>query len=191
MGSLEKDDARFSGMMLMAMPSMPDERFAKSVIYLCSHTSEGAMGIVINQEAESVRFPSIIEQLGIKATISLDAKPVHIGGPVECTRGFVLHTTDYVRDSTLVIDEQFALTATVDILRAMATGKGPRRSVFALGYASWAPGQLDAEIQRNSWLIAESNADIVFGQDNETKWYSALRSMGIDPALLSNAAGRA
>ena len=187
----DRTEATLAGMMLLAMPSMADDRFARTVIYLCNHTPAGAMGLIVNQHAESVRFPTIIEQLGIETSISLDDKLVHIGGPVESSRGFVLHSPDYVRDSTKVIDEHFALTATIDILRAMAMGKGPRRSVFALGYAGWAPGQLDAEIQQNGWLIAKADAELVFGADNDTKWDRALRSLGIDPALLSSFAGHA
>jgi putative transcriptional regulator len=191
MARKDPTEATLAGMMLLAMPTMTDDRFARTVIYLCNHTSDGAMGLIVNQHAESVRFPTIIEQLGIESSISLDDKPVHIGGPVESSRGFVLHSPDYVRDSTRVIDENFALTATVDILRAMATGRGPRQSVFALGYAGWAPGQLDAEIQQNGWLIAKADADLVFGTDNGTKWDRALRNLGIDPALLSTFAGHA
>jgi putative transcriptional regulator len=191
MARKDRIESNLTGMLLVAMPTMADDRFARTVIYLCSHTADGAMGLIVNQHAESVRFPSIIEQLGIESSIALDDKPVHIGGPVESSRGFVLHSPDYVRDSTRVIDEHFALTATVDILRAMATGRGPRQSVFALGYAGWAPGQLDAEIQQNGWLIAEADADLVFATDNVTKWDRALRSLGIDPALLSTSAGHA
>ena len=179
-------------MLLVAMPSMQDPRFARSVIYLCAHSPEGAMGLVVNQTAGSVTFPAVIDQLGIKADAGRDNDtPVHVGGPVESSRGFVLHSPDYVLESTLVIDEQFALTATVDVLRAIAEGGGPRRRVLALGYAGWAAGQLDAEIQANGWLLTPADADIVFGTDNAAKWDQALHKIGVDPRLLSSVAGHA
>ncbi|HVI35746.1 MAG TPA: YqgE/AlgH family protein [Gaiellales bacterium] len=180
-----------AGMLLVAMPSMEDPRFSRSVIYLCAHTEEGAMGLVVNQAASEVTFPAVIGQLGIEAESGCDDTPVHVGGPVQPSRGFVLHSSDYVQDSTLVIDERFALTATVDVLRAIATGSGPERKVLALGYAGWDAGQLDAEIQSNGWLIAPADPEIVFGRDNDTKWLRAMRAIGVDPLLLSSTAGHA
>jgi putative transcriptional regulator len=180
-----------TGMLLVAMPTMADPRFARSVIYLCAHSPEGAMGLVVNQAAESVTFPAVIDQLGITPTTDCADTPVHVGGPVEASRGFVLHSPDYVLQSTLVIDENFALTATVDVLRAIADGKGPKRRVLALGYAGWGAGQLDAEIQANGWLLAPADADIVFGRRNEAKWDMALSKIGVDPRLLSTTAGHA
>ncbi len=184
-------DGHLTGMLLVAMPSMPDERFARSVIYLCAHSPEGAMGLVVNRVAENLTFPSVIQQLGIEPEIDLGTVPVHVGGPVESSRGFVLHSADYVRESTLVIDETFALTATIDILKAIAAGKGPRRQFLALGYAGWAPGQLDAELQANGWLVAPAAAELVFDTSDARKWEQALRTLRIDPALLSSTAGRA
>lgn len=180
-----------TGMLLVAMPGMPDPRFARSVIYLCAHAPEGAMGLVVNQVADNVTFPHVIGQLGIQASAACADTPVHVGGPVETSRGFVLHSADYVQDSTLVIDEQFALTATIDVLRAIAEGHGPRRRVLALGYAGWGAGQLDAEIQANGWLVVPADPEIVFGHDNEAKWLQALRAIGVDPSLLSSTAGHA
>jgi putative transcriptional regulator len=187
------DDAEnhLTGMLLVAMPSMPDPRFARSVIYLCAHSPEGAMGLVVNQIAGNVTFPAVVGQLGIEAGRDCADTPVHVGGPVETSRGFVLHSADYVQESTLVIDERFALTATVDVLRAIAEGHGPSRRVLALGYAGWSAGQLDQEIQSNGWLVAPADPDIVFGRDNEAKWRSALRKIGVDPSLLSSTAGHA
>jgi putative transcriptional regulator len=141
--------------------------------------------------APNVSFPSVIGQLGIEASESCSDTPVHVGGPVETSRGFVLHSADYVQDSTLVIDRDFALTATVDVLRAIAEGNGPSRKVLALGYAGWSAGQLDAEIQNNGWLIAPADPDIVFDRDNDGKWLKALRRIGVDPSLLSSTAGHA
>lgn len=180
-----------TGMLLVAMPNMQDPRFAKSVIFLCAHSEEGAMGLVVNQVAPGITFPSVIDQLGIEPTPSCEDTLVHVGGPVEASRGFVLHTGDYALDSTLVIDDDFALTATVDVLRAIADGTGPRRKVLALGYAGWGAGQLDAEIQANGWLLAPADPEVVFGTDNEAKWTMAMRNIGVDPRLLSMTAGHA
>jgi putative transcriptional regulator len=191
MGQPNDAEHHLTGMLLVAMPSMPDPRFARSVIYLCAHSPEGAMGLVVNQIAGNVTFPAVVGQLGIEAGGDCADTPVHVGGPVETSRGFVLHSSDYVQESTLVIDERFALTATVDVLRAIAEGHGPSRRVLALGYAGWSAGQLDQEIQGNGWLVAPADPEIVFGRDNEAKWLSALRKIGVDPSLLSSTAGHA
>lgn len=191
MAKPDDDSSELTGMLLLAMPAMPDPRFARAVIYLCAHSAEGAMGLVVNQIASNVSFPSVIGQLGIEASKDCDDTPVHVGGPVETSRGFVLHSADYVQESTLVIDDNFALTATVDVLRAIAEGQGPSRRVLALGYAGWSAGQLDAEIQNNGWLLAPADPEIVFGRDNEQKWLKALRRIGVDPSLLSSTAGHA
>lgn len=180
-----------SGMLLVAMPQMSDPRFARSVVYVCAHSDEGAMGLVVNRLADNLTFPNLIEQLGLDPPEAEGDTPVHVGGPVESSRGFVLHSTDYVQESTLVIDDDVALTATVDVLRAIADGRGPRRRVLALGYAGWAPGQLDAEIQANGWLVAPACEEILFGHDNDGKWLRALDILGIDLSLLSSEAGHA
>jgi putative transcriptional regulator len=187
----DANDNHLAGMLLVAMPGMPDPRFDRSVIFLCAHSAEGAMGIIVNQIAPNVAFDSIIEQLGIEPTAEAAEIKVHVGGPVESSRGFVLHTADYVHENTLMIDESFALTATVDVLRAIAGGEGPKQKVFALGYAGWAPGQLDAEIQKNGWLIAPPDEQVVFEVDDADKWTAALRKIGVDPSLLSSTAGHA
>lgn len=191
MAQADDDLNHLTGMLLVAMPSMPDPRFARSVIYVCAHSPEGAMGLVVNQIAGNITFPAVVGQLGIDAGEDCTDTPVHVGGPVETSRGFVLHSADYVQESTLVIDERYALTATVDVLRAIAEGHGPSRRVLALGYAGWSAGQLDQEIQNNGWLVAPADPDIVFGRDNEAKWLSALRAIGVDPSLLSTTAGHA
>ncbi len=191
MPRIANTEGHLTGMLLIAMPGMPDPRFAKSVIYLCAHSAEGAMGLVVNQPASGVSLPRIVEQLGIRPEIDLSDEPVHVGGPVETGRGFVLHSPDYVQEGTLVIDDRFALTATLDVLKAIAEGTGPRRKVFALGYAGWAPGQLDQEIQANGWLVAPADEDLVFGRDDATKWQRALARLGVDPVSLSSTAGRA
>lgn len=187
----ENGNPSLAGMTLIAMPSMPDPRFAKSVIYLCAYSEDGAMGLIINQRASELNFGKVVEQVGIDADPGARDLPVHVGGPVETSRGFVLHSTDYVHESTMVIDKDFALSATVDVLQAIGEGKGPARMVFALGYSGWAAGQLDKEIQDSGWLLAGSNPDLVFGDDADTKWTSALAGLGIDPSLLSGQAGHA
>ncbi|HEX6103444.1 MAG TPA: YqgE/AlgH family protein [Alphaproteobacteria bacterium] len=181
----------FAGQLLVAMPQMQDPRFAKSVIYLCAHTPEGAMGLVLNKLVDSITFPDLLEQLSIEPAISGDEIRVHFGGPVESGRGFVLHTADYQREGTLPINSGIALTATVDILRDMARGAGPRQTLLALGYAGWGPGQLDAEIQANGWLQVPADEHLVFGQDLETKWELALAKLGVDFGRLSGEAGHA
>src|SRR5688500_1945565 len=179
----------FAGQLLVAMPQMQDPRFAKSVIYLCAHTPEGAMGLVLNKLVDSITFPDLLEQLSIEPAISGEEIRVHFGGPVESGRGFVLHTADYQREGTLPINSGIALTATVDILRDMARGAGPRQTLLALGYAGWGPGQLDAEIQANGWLQVPADEQLVFGQELEAKWELAMAKLGIDFGLLSSDAG--
>jgi putative transcriptional regulator len=187
------------GQMLIAMPGMRDERFSRTVIYMCAHSSDGAMGIVVNQMASNVAFPDLLVQLDIipedrKINLPSDVIGVNVlrGGPVETGRGFVLHTSDfYIENSTLPIDEGICLTATLDILKAMACGEGPVNAVLALGYAGWGAGQLETEIQANGWLHCPADPDLIFGSDVETKYERAMRKIGIDPAMLSSEAGRA
>ena len=152
-----KEDGYLTGQLLVAMPQMLDERFAKSVIYLCAHTEDGAMGLVVNKLLENIDYPDLLDQLDLSPAPGGDDIRVHFGGPVESGRGFVLHTSDYVQDATMVIDDQIAMTATTDILRDIAEGAGPRNVLLALGYAGWAPGQLDTEIQANGWLAVAAN----------------------------------
>ena len=185
------------GQFLVAMPGMPDERFARSVIYMCAHSQEGAMGLIINQPASEVSFADLLVQLKIVAaddTIRLPRKAESVrvlkGGPVETERGFVLHSSDYfVGNATLPINSDICLTATLDILRAIAGGSGPKSAVLALGYASWAPGQLDKEIQHNGWLNCPADPALIFDAAVETKYIRALNRIGIDPAMLSSEAG--
>ena len=191
MPTRDPSQSSLSGQLLVAMPQMLDPRFARSVVYLCAHSPDGAMGLVVNRLIDSLSFESLLAQLGVEAKGVPADIPVHFGGPVESSRGFVLHTSDYHQDSTLVIDDEIALTATVDVLRAIASGTGPRRCVLALGYAGWAPGQLDAEIQANGWLLVPPDLDLVFGLKNDTKWERAIAKIGIDLTLLSSEAGHA
>jgi putative transcriptional regulator len=187
------------GQMLIAMPTMRDERFARSLIYVCAHSSEGAMGIVVNQPAPNIRFSELLVQLEVIPAAELIQLPpragvikVLKGGPVETGRGFVLHSSDfYIENSTLPIDDGICLTATLDILKAIARGKGPQSAVLALGYAGWAPGQLESEIQENGWLHCSADPELIFGPDIDGKYGRALRKIGIDPGKLSSEAGHA
>ncbi len=187
------------GQLLVAMPGMADERFARSVIYLCAHSADGAMGIILNRPASVRNFPELLEQLRVidpseHIKLPSSAKDVQVlfGGPVQTDRGFVLHSADFfIRNSTLPIDDGVSLTATIDILRAIAMGEGPDRAVLALGYAGWGAGQLENEIQLNGWLHCPADPAIVFDRDLDTKYSRALRSIGIDLASLSVNAGHA
>ena len=173
------------------MPQMQDHRFARSVILLCAHNDEGAMGLVVNKLIESLTLPELLGQLKIRASGLRGRSHVHFGGPVEAGRGFVLHSPDYHEDGTLVVGDNLALTATLAILEAIGRGEGPRRSLLALGYAGWGPGQLDAEIQANGWLHVAADENIVFDDDCGDKWQRALAKLGIDPIALSGDAGHA
>jgi putative transcriptional regulator len=179
------------GQMLIAMPTMADPRFQRTVLYLCAHSPEGAMGLVLNRSFGSVTFSELLGQLGIPAGNITSDRPVHFGGPVESGRGFVLHSTDFVQSDTMMLPGGIGLTSTLDILRAIAQGGGPAHSLFALGYAGWGPGQLDAEIQSNGWLSTPVEPGLLFDGDLDTKWDRALAHMGIDPLMLSEEAGHA
>ncbi len=185
------DTPYLAGHLLVAMPGMPDPRFAKSVIYVCAHNDEGAMGLVINQVMEDVSFPDLLDQLGIVPGAQVKPISIHFGGPVEQGRGFVLHSPDYVHESTVSVDGKISLTATVDILKAIAQGNGPHSSLLALGYAGWGAGQLDAEILQNGWLSVSADPDIVFKTNFGDKWKQALDKLGVDFSLLSDEAGQA
>ncbi len=183
------------GQLLLAMPSMTDKRFHRSVIYMCTHSSEGAMGIILNQRAKNISFTELLKQLKIKKDEAFLAdlpSPIHVGGPVSTERGFVLHSSDYkVEESTMVVANGICLTATIDILKAMATGKGPKHSLLALGYAGWAPGQLESEIQANGWLHCPADKELVFSSDLELKYDRAMSKLGIDLSHLVSEAGHA
>jgi putative transcriptional regulator len=181
-----------TGQLLVAMPQMMDPRFARSVVYVCAHSgNDGAMGLVINKLLPSVTMDELLSQLKLEPSQLNRSRPVHFGGPVEPGRGFVLHSADYREEATLIVGEDFAMTATLDILRAIGKGEGPRRNLFALGYAGWAPGQLDAEMQANGWLSVPADTDLVFDSDFDAKWRRALAKLGIDLTALSTDAGHA
>lgn len=180
-----------TGQLLVAMPQMRDVRFARTVIYICAHNADGAMGLVINRLVGSITFPALLAQLGIDSTGLGEEIRVHFGGPVESGRGFVLHSSDYVHSGTMLVDDDVGLTASIDILKDIADGQGPRRSLLALGYAGWGPGQLDSELQANGWLTAPPDDAILFDPDLSTKWERAIAKLGVSPAMLSGEAGHA
>lgn len=191
-GQLPNEPMDLSGQLLIAMPGMGDPRFEHTVIYICSHTDEGAMGLIVNRPAEDVGFDDVMDRLNITLKELANLPAVHVGGPVETSRGFVLHSDEYrSKLQSLSVAEGFAMTATQDILEDIATGSGPQKVLFALGYAGWAPGQLEKEIGQNGWLTAQATIDLVFNLANAQKWAAALKLLGIDPLLLSAAAGRA
>src|SRR5438105_5247608 len=191
-GHNSPDDGYLDGQLLIAMPVMGDPRFERSVIYMCAHSPEGAMGIIVNRPAGNIDFPGLLAQLDIikrgdQIALPETAESMKVlkGGPVDTGRGFVLHSSDfYIKDATLNIDEDICLTATVDILKAIAKGTGPKHAILALGYAGWAPGQLENEIQGNGWLHCDADQDLVFGSDVEEKSARALRKIGIYPGML-------
>jgi len=200
-GRKDENGGYLDGQFLIAMPCMSDRRFARSVIYICAHSVLGAMGLIVNQRAPHISFPQLLGQLSIAASnrgaesgraagyIDVD---VHVGGPVETGRGFVLHSSDYfAADSTLPIDADVSLTATIDILKAIASGTGPNRAMLALGYAGWRPGQLEDEIQANGWLNCPADLDLLFDRNLHQKYERALSKIGIDPSHLVSEAGHA
>ena len=180
------------GKLLIAMPGMGDPRFEKSVVFMCAHSEDGALGLIVNKPAPELKFASLLEQLGIDAGDPKRDIRVHFGGPVENGRGFVLHSADYLSNtSTLKVTDAFGMTATLDVLEDIARGDGPASALLALGYSGWGPGQLESEILQNGWLTCDAAPEIVFGDDDDTKWSAALRSLGVDPLMLSGTAGRA
>jgi putative transcriptional regulator len=180
-----------TGQLLIAMPAMADPRFSQSVIYLCAHTSEGAMGLVLNRPLKRPSFEDLLRQLDVEPLPPARRIRLCAGGPVDNARGFVLHTSDWTGEGSLRVDDGLALTASLDVLKAIAEGGGPREGILALGYAGWGPGQLDAEIQQNAWLSVSADETIVFDGDHDTKWRRAFAKLKIDPLLLSGAAGHA
>jgi putative transcriptional regulator len=184
-----------AGQILIAMPGMADPRFEKSVILVCAHSGDGSMGLIINKPLEDLSFSGLLEHLNIPRVADGRDIRVHLGGPVERGRGFVLHSPDWQPGrsdkATLKVPGGFGMTATTDILEALAKGGGPAKALLALGYSGWGPGQLEAEIARNDWLTSDAAEGLVFGADDRVKWSAALRGMGIDPLTLSASAGRA
>lgn len=191
--------ANLVGRFLVAAPSMPDERFQKSVVFICKHDDEGALGIIVNNKVDDLPLGQVYKQLGIDVPVVTAETPVLFGGPVETSRGLVLHSADYKRDETLVIEGGMALTASLEILKDMAGGSGPKQAWLALGHSGWSPGQLDREMQDNAWLVIDADSALVFDPDFEAKWQRALDRLGgkggpggrFDLASYSHQTGRA
>jgi putative transcriptional regulator len=189
---VNEGESFLEGKLLIALPGMVDERFAQTVIYMCAHSSKGAMGIVINKPIPGLSFAELMKQLQIETKPLVGELPILYGGPVETGRGFVLHSGEYEgSDSTLPVSEEISLTATLDILRAIAEGRGPKQALFALGYAGWGAGQVETEFQSNGWLHCEADPSLVFGTEPNDKWKTALARLGIGPSGLTANTGRA
>lgn len=185
-------DIDLNGKLLIAMPGMGDPRFAHAVVFICAHSDEGAMGLIVNKPTTDLRLSDLLEQLQIDSGDGARDLPVHFGGPVEHGRGFVLHDYGYHSSiSTLDVNDQFGMTATLDILEDLAEGRGPSKVVIALGYAGWGPGQLEAELAENAWLTCEAGAELVFDTADSGKWEAALNTLGVSALALSSDAGRA
>jgi putative transcriptional regulator len=180
-----------TGQLLVAMPGMPDPRFAHSVIYMCAHSDDGAMGLIVNRIVDSLDFSELLTQVGVEEDQIARNLPVHYGGPVETGRGFVLHSREYRHEGTISVDDHIGLTASVDVLREVARGGGPKACLLALGYAGWGAGQIELEMQQNGWLHVPADDNLVFGEDIDDKWRQAIQKIGIDPNMLSSSSGRA
>ena len=184
------------GQVLIAMPSMPDPKFEQAVVFLCAHSKQGAMGLVLNKVVSNITFVDLLKQLRIRPAKQVSRRPILFGGPVETGRGFVLHTPDYsAGDATVKVGQNVGLnvglTATVDVLKAIADGEGPRDAMLALGYAGWQGGQLEREIQKNGWLTCPADEYLLFGPELHGKWKYAIQKLGFDPSRLSRDMGQA
>ncbi len=195
MAKREKEALRgtdwLTGQLLIAMPSMRDPRFVQGVIFICTHSAEGAMGVLLNRPVKSPKFADLLVQLGVEPSPPQREIRVGSGGPVEDSRGFVLHSPDWVAEGSMPVDAHFVLTANLEVLQAVASGGGPERAQLLLGYAGWGEGQLDEEIKQNSWLNVPADEALVYDADYATKWQRALAKLRIDPGMLSEVAGRA
>jgi putative transcriptional regulator len=186
------DPEFLSGKLLVAMPGIDDPRFERAVLYICDHTDEHAMGLAVNRPVDGLTVPDLLSRLGVESEIRMPPDLVLLGGPVERERGFVLHTDDYVcAGSSVPVGKGVALTATREVLQALASDERPRKSVLALGYAGWGPGQLEREVRDNIWLVCDPDEALIFGDDHDHKWARALERIGVDAAWLSGTAGRA
>jgi putative transcriptional regulator len=191
MDETESGSGYLTGQLLIAMPAMQDPRFEKSVIYMCIHNADGAMGLIVNRALESLTFRELLSQLELGIDEPTADFAVQFGGPVETGHGFVLHTLEYEQNGTIVVDDKVGLTAMADVLRDLATDQGPQRAILALGYAGWGPGQLDSEIQQNAWLNVPADDAIIFDVDIESRWEQAIAKIGVDVSLLSGEHGHA
>lgn len=181
----------FSGKLLMAMPLMEDPRFEHTVIFICGHDESGGIGLILNKELPAVFLPELLTQLEIPTTPETPQDPIYFGGPVEMSRGFIVHSVDYVMETSVIVTDDLAVTATVDILRALSMGQGPRQYLTALGYTAWAEGQLENEIQNSMWLVSSATEELIFNIPADLKWKSAINAMGFDPGVLLHMGGNA
>ena len=189
---LSKDTkGSLAGHLLVATPQLLESCFARSVIYMCSHNDTGAMGIIVNYTIDSVGIADVFEQLDIITPLNPQQFPVHFGGPVEANRGFVLHSTDYNSDESLIRANGIAVTASIAILQEIGKGEGPEQSMLMLGYAGWSPGQLESEIESGSWMVVPASPKLVFDTDNDLKWNLAMATLGIDIGHYSSDIGHA
>ena len=180
------------GKLLIALPGMPDKRFEKTVIFMCAHSDEGAMGLIVNKPFEGISFRELVERLDVRVTANTPEPPIMFGGPVGAGQGFVLHTSEFGNgEATMPVTSEISLTATIDILRAIAEGRGPEKALFALGYAGWGPGQIESELSSNGWIHCDTRKAILFDLDCDDKWRAALATLGADISGLSAEAGRA
>lgn len=180
------------GKLLIALPGMPDKRFERSVIFICAHSDQGAMGLIVNKPFEGLSFRELIERLDVRVTSNAPEPPILFGGPVGTGQGFVLHTSEFGHDeATMPVTSEISLTATIDILRAIAEGRGPTKALFALGYAGWGPGQIEGELSSNGWIHCDAEKSILFDLNCDDKWRAALATLGADISGLSAEAGRA
>jgi putative transcriptional regulator len=188
---VSKTEGYLTGQLLIALPQLQDSRFDHAVIFVCGHDEQGAMGLVLNKIIETLTFDELLKQLNIKKAKKTQYIPIHYGGPVEMGRGFVLHSPDFLSEMSIKINEDFALSATLDVIEAIAHGKGPERKILALGYAGWSPGQLEAELMENSWLHLKADPSLVFQASRPDLWKKTLDKIGINPEHLSLGAGHA
>ncbi len=191
MDETDSTSGYMTGQLLVAMPAMQDPRFERSVIYMCIHNADGAMGLIVNRSLESINFRDLLLQLELNITDPASEIAVQYGGPVETGRGFVLHTLEYEQTGTIVVEDKVGLTASIEVLRDIAIDQGPRRAILALGYAGWGPGQLDNEIQQNAWLNVPADDALIFDEQIESRWERAIAKIGVDVSLLSGDHGHA
>ncbi len=190
--SWDEDDWRLAGHLLVATTALTTQPFAQSVVLMCAHSAnDGAMGIVINRRLAEPGIDNLLDQLGIEPSTPRRHIELCAGGPCDTSRGFVVHSADWQGDGSLVIDETMSLTASLDVLKALAEGEGPKLALLALGHAAWAPGQLEREMEENAWLTVPASEQIVFDREHDTKWRRALAMLRIEPILLSGRAGHA
>ena len=187
---MKKKKNFLSGKFLIASPSMSDPRFHKSVIYIITHKSEGAMGIVINQPIIETKINNIMNNEELKDNSNIDNIPITYGGPVDTKKGFILHTSEFKDKTTIKVDSEIFLTSNINILKSIVKGNGPKKSLFALGYAGWLPGQLEEELSNDGWLVAPGNSKLIFECKTEKKWNEAMKSIGINPNFLSLNSGK-